>query len=62
MPVAGFRETIVNDIIFPFTNVLPNPKKEAVIQESPFESQLLSLFPYVSINPFASRKPSGKGF
>ncbi len=26
------------------------------------ESKLFSHFPYISINPFAQRKPSGKGF
>ncbi|KYC88690.1 hypothetical protein B4140_3531 [Bacillus amyloliquefaciens] len=42
--------------------MLAQSQKEAVIQESPFEQQLLPLFPYDSINPFPSRKPSGKGF
>ncbi len=31
--------------------MLPQPQKEAVIQESPSESQLLPHFPYDSINP-----------
>lgn len=59
--LTRFGEAAVDDDDFYVPNV-PQPQKEAVIQESPSEQQLLPHFPYNSINPFPSRKPSLKGF